>query len=210
MNMTVKNIICMAIMMVAMPFQLFADVKPTDISTLDYAVYAQTVTAKAGEEVTLSVRMKNANAIATWQADLVLPEGTSIATDEYDDPKVVISTARTSASRHTVTTKTLADGSIRILCSSASNKTFTGTDGETVIITLKVSDNMEAGDYAITFNNEVMAEANETGHKVSQVTSILTIEDDSDAKRCDVNGDGKVNMEDVTYVINHILKKQQK
>lgn len=200
----------MAVMMAAMPFQLFADVTPTDISTLDYAVYAQSVNAKAGEEVTLSVRMKNVNAIATWQVDLVLPERVSIATDEYDDPKVVVSTARTSATRHSVTTKNLASGAIRILCSSASNKTFTGTDGETVIITLKIAEGMEAGNYAITFKDEVMAETNEAGHKVAQVISPLKIEDDQDAKKCDLNGDGKVTIEDVTYIVNYILKKQQK
>lgn len=200
----------MAVLMAAIPSKLYADVVPTNVSTLQYVVYAPAITVKAGEEVTLSLRMKNANPIATWQADLTLPEGVSIATDEYDDPKVVISTARTSLSRHSVSTRNLASGAVRILCGSASNKTFTGTDGEVVVITLKISDDIKPGDYAITLTDEVMAEANESGHKVAQVVSLLKVEDDLEAKKCDVNGDGKVTIADVTYIVNYLLKNQQK
>lgn len=210
MNRILKLILCMAVLFTAMPSYLHAEVGPTDISGLSYAVYAPSVKANAGEEIVLSVRLKNVNPIATWQADLMLPEGVSIALDEFEDPKVVLSTTRTSMSRHSVTTKAQSNGATRILCSSASNKTFTGTDGETVQITLKIADDMPGGKYAIAFNDEVMAEANETGHKVAQVITVLEIEEDLDALKCDVNGDGKVTIEDVTYIVNYILKKQQK
>lgn len=210
MNRILKLILCMAVLFTAMPSYLHAEVEPTDISGLSYAVYAPSVKANAGEEIVLSVRLKNVNPIATWQADLMLPEGVSIALDEFEDPKVVLSTTRTSMSRHSVTTKALSNGATRILCSSASNKTFTGTDGETVQITLKLAEDMPAGKYAITFAEEVMAEANEAGHKVAQVVTVLEIEEDLDALKCDVNGDGKVTIEDVTYIVNYILRKQQK
>lgn len=197
----------MVVLMATMPSMAHAEVVPTDVTSLDYAVYAQSVTAMAGEEIKLSVKMKNAKAIATWQADLMLPEGVSIATDEYGDPKVVVSTARTSTTRHSITTKNLANGAIRILCGSASNKTFTGTDGEVAIITLKISNDIAAGDHAILFKDEVMAEPNEVGHKVPLVVGVLKIEEDLDATKCDVNGDGEVTIADVTYIVNYILKK---
>ena len=93
------------------------EVTATDVSAMSYAVYAQPAIARKGSQATLSVCMKNTQPITLWQADLMLPAGFTIATDSYGDPMVSISGGRTSTSRHSISTSTLSDGSIRILCS---------------------------------------------------------------------------------------------
>jgi len=194
---------CVVVLLIATPYHLFAEVNKTDVSALPYAIYAVDATAKPADQIVLSVRMKNVNAIATWQAVLVLPEGVTVATDSFGDPMVSLSTERTSSQRHQVSTRVLASGAIRILCGSQSNKTFTGTDGEVVTITLDVASSVPAGAYPITLKEQYLVEANETGHEQSQVVSLLTVAPE-DPSRYDHNGDGKVTIEDVTLIVNYI------
>lgn len=175
----------------------------TDISSLTYAVYPTQVTGVSGNTLALPINLKNANLIATWQADLVLPEGFTIATDEYGDPLIVVSGSRTTAARHSIATSTVSGGATRILYNSSSNKTISGTDGEVATVTLNIDEDVEPGDYPIIFKNIVMSEANETGHVVERVVSKITIQSYTPG---DVNNDGDINAQDLVAVVNYILE----
>lgn len=175
----------------------------TDISALDYAIYAPATEVTGKKQFSLPICLKNQNSIATWQADLVLPEGFSVATDSNGNPKVTVSGSRTTASRHSVVAETLPSGAMHLLYSSSNNSEITGTDGEVATITINIAYDLEEDDYAITFKDIVMTEANETGHEQSQVVSLLTVAPE-DPSRYDHNGDGKVTIEDVTLIINYI------
>lgn len=170
---------CLIALLAFLPDMLRAEVTATDVTTLDYAVYTSKVSVSADSEVALSVCLKNEQPIATWQADLELPKGFTIAQNEFGDLMIVVSGTRTSQSRHSIATNTLENGMVRFLYNSASNFTIQGTDGEVATLTLHVSADVEPGEYPIVFRNIVMSEANQTGHKVDAVTSILTVGDDN-------------------------------
>lgn len=176
---------------------------PTEIATLSYAIYADEISSVTGRQSYIPINLKNANLIATWQADLVLPEGLTIATDEYGDPLIVVSGSRTTAARHSIATSTVSGGATRILYNSSSNKTISGTDGEVATVTLNVAEDVEPGDYPIIFKNIVMSEANETGHVVERVVSKITIQSYTPG---DVNNDGDINAQDLVAVVNYILE----
>lgn len=180
------------------------EVTATDVTAMSYAVYAQPAKARKGSQTTLNVCMKNTQPITLWQADLTLPAGFSLATDSYGDPMVSISGSRTSTSRHSISTSTLPDGSIRILCSSSSNKTFAGTDGEVATITLNVASNVTEGDYAVKFNNIKLVEADETKHEVDEVISAITVKNYTLG---DVNDDGSIDGADLVGIVNYILDR---
>ena len=179
-------------------------VTATDVSAMNYAVYAQPAKARKGNQATLTVCMKNTQPITLWQADMTLPAGFTLATDSYGDHMVSISGSRTSTSRHSISTSTLSDGSIRILCSSSNNKTFTGTDCEVATITLNVASNVNDGDYAVKFNNIKIVEANETKHEVDEVVSVITVKSYTLG---DVNDDGSIDGADLVGIVNYILDR---
>ena len=169
----------MVAFLASIPCELRAEVTATDLSALDYAVYIPKASVSAGSRADVTICLKNVEAIATWQADLEMPDGFIIATNSFNDPMVVVSGSRTSTSRHSIAINTLENGDVRLLYNSASNYTIQGTDGEIATLTLNIDEGVEAGDYAFTFKNIVLSEANETGHKVDAVTSILTVGDDT-------------------------------
>jgi hypothetical protein len=180
-----------------------AIVESTDISTLDYAVYASDANGRKNSQMTLTVNMKNSQPITLWQADLTLPSGFAVAHDNYGDPMISLSTQRTSTSRHSIASSTLADGSIRILCSSNSNKTFTGTDGEVATITLDVDGSIDNGEYAVKLKNIILVETDETKHEVGEVESKITIKN---FNLGDVNDDGSIDGVDLVGIVNYILE----
>ena len=157
----------------------------------------------AGSVISVPINLKNVNAIATWQADLVLQEGFTVATDTYGDPMITVSGSRTSSTRHSIVSNTLDDGAVRILYNSSSNKTISGTDGEVATLTLNVAEDVEPGDYPIIFRNIVMSEADQTGHKIDQIVSKITV---MSCTLGDVNNDNEINAQDLVGLVNFILE----
>ena len=99
---------------------------------------------KGTTELQLPIMLTNADKIAGFQCDLYLPDGFSVATDEYDD--YVMDVARTTTKRHSLATRQMSDGALRIVLSSMTNATFSGNSGVVLNITVKVGDNVAGGD----------------------------------------------------------------
>ena len=136
--------------------------------------------------------MKNAQAnITGFQFDLVLPAGVSVAKDEDDFYLVDLSTDRTTAKKHTVSASMQADGSIRVVCYSNNNSTFSGLNGNILELTLQTSASVETGDLPIKLRDVVMTTPNMDNYNIGDVICKLTIED---YMLGDVNSDKLVNM----------------
>ncbi len=157
-------------------YVLAANAEMTDISQYDNVIYAESISGTAGTSVVMSVKMKNSIPITGFQFDLQLPEGVSVAVDEGGFYVIELSTARTTLQKTNYFDNSLqSDGTIRIMASSTKNFTFSGNDGEVVIITLDVSGTLQDGNYPICLNNIVMSDTDSKTYQVAQVETMITI-----------------------------------
>ena len=115
----------------------------------------------AGQEFTLNVDLNNPDdAICGVQADIYLPEGLEFVLDEYDEPTV----EGGRSSKITTECALQGNGALRILCYSAKNYTYTGTEGAVATIAVKAADTFTTGDIAMkkivlsSYNNKKVAQ----------------------------------------------------
>lgn len=174
----------------------------TEISTLENAIYINKAEGRSGSSVTLSIRLKNKIEVPSYQFDIVLPEGVTAAKDSDGFYEINMSTERTTARKFDSFMSGDYGSGIRVLAFSTKNYTLTGNDGEIATIKLNVSPDMKNGDYPIILKNEVLSDPNGKAYKVDYVKSTLTI---SSYTLGDVNGDGEINVADITTLAGNIM-----
>ena len=104
---------------------------------------------------------------------------------------------------HTLTFSEQADGSIRILCGSQYDETFTGREGEIATLQIKIADDVDDGEYPIELKNMRLSETDISKYyDTESVVSRLVI---NSYMPGDINGDGIVNVSDYIGIANHIL-----
>ena len=200
MNKTI-NLVYMCLVAMFLP----AHAEVTDISGMEDVVYINPVSATAGSECVLSVKMKNSVPMESFGFDLVLPEGITVATDEDGFPVAELSTERTTARKTDVFSANLKpDGSLNVQAYSNNKYTISGNDGEVALITINISSTLEAGDYPIILKNIAMGDASATSYRVESVTSKLTV---PSYILGDANGDGYVDVADHTAISHWILEQ---
>ena len=159
------------------------DKKLADCSTItvlfgkagEALIYADDVTANAGESFDLSVKMRNGVPMTGFQFDVEMPAGLSIAVED-DYYCIDLSTERTTTrNTNTFDSALQKDGSVRVLAGSTKSKTFSGTDGEVAIITVNVDKDIAAGVYTIVFKNIVMSDEVGNTYKVERSECDVTV-----------------------------------
>ena len=174
----------------------------TDISSLNNTVYIENFEAQAGSIKTLSVKMKNTLDVVGLQFDLYLPDGMTFVKDQDGEVEMTLSSGRTTARRTDLFKSVIrSDGSLRVLAASTMTYPFTGNDGEIIQIKVKVSDDMQNGDYPIIFRN-VELSSTKAKERQSYVKSTVSI---SSYKLGDVDNDGSVTVSDVVFTSSYIL-----
>ena len=111
-------------------------------------------------EAKLSVLLSNEDQIAGFQCDLVLPNGIEAKNDGNGGYQIEL--ARTSSNRHNVSARPMKDGSLRLLCTSLTNATFSDNSGTVLILTLEIKESLAAGSYSIGLKNTVLTDPNAT------------------------------------------------
>ena len=174
----------------------------TDISDLNNVIYINPVSAKPGEELTLSVNMKNAVPMEGFSFDLTLPEGMSFVVDEDGFPEVSRGLKRTSERKtSTFEANIQPNGNLRVLLASTNGSTFSGNDGEVLLVKVKVDENMPNGNYPLILTEIAMSDSDAQSYNLEYVKSSINI---SSGLKGDVNLDGKVDISDIVAVINTI------
>lgn len=181
-----------------------ADGDETDISKVDNAIYISDTEGVAGQQLTLYLKMKNTTAIRGFQFDLYLPSGVEAVKNSKGRIQGSLCNGRLpEGDEHTLTISEQADGSIRFLCGSQYDETFTGSDGEIASVTIKIDERMADGDYTVDLKNIKLTETDISKYyEIAHVRSTLTI---SSFVPGDINGDGKVDVSDYIGVANHIM-----
>lgn len=150
-------------------------------------LYAKDATAKQGQNVEVTLNMKNAKEIINWKTTLVLPEGvtfvSAVAADRWTEEIVP-----TDLTLFSETETAVAAG-----------------DGVVAKITLQVASTVAEGEYEIQLKDVVMTAADGTSiAQVESKTFKLTIEAGSEEKKGDLTGDGDVNAADIQALLNII------
>lgn len=125
-------------------------------------------------ELQLPILLLNADKLTGFQCDLYLPDGFSVATDEYDD--YLIDIARTTTKRHSLATRKMPDGALRIVLSSMTNATFSGNSGAVLNLTVAIYNNVSVGKYTVGLKNIVLTDPQASRYTSADVTSHIVIE----------------------------------
>ena len=157
------------------------------------------VTAFSGKQVVLPIELENEGTLAAVQFDIHLPNGVSIAKDE-DGYLLIDNTSRDS--RHTLDGIDLGGGKYRIMLYSSSVRPITGNSGSIVDITLSVGADAQEGGHTIRLTDIVFSSTTAEKTIGADVTATITI---SSVQPGDADGDGVIDVNDITNVAAHIL-----
>ena len=153
-----------------------------------------------GRQIILPVNMNNTENIKDLQFDLTLPAGVSIAKDDQGE-FIVEQTGR--CAKHMLNVGKLGDANVyRVMLYITSAKTITGNEGAIVNVTLETSEDMTEGEYDVLISNIKLSTPDETKITPADVTCKLTVLNSIPG---DANGDGEVDIFDVTSIVNYIL-----
>ena len=152
-----------------------------------------------GETMQVALIMENDEQVTAIQTDLILPEGLTIV---QEDDEYLFDLTNRAASDHTIISKLRQDGAIRMVSFSIGVKPYKGNDGAVVVINLKAADDF-VGPATIELKNSIIADLE--GQEFFLAGDSCEVQLLEQQRLGDVNGDGRVNITDVTSLINYLL-----
>ena len=152
-----------------------------------------------GETMLVVLFLDNEHQFTAFQTDLILPEGLTVV---QEDDEYLFELSGRKASDHIIISKLRDDGAIRMVSFSIGVKPYRGNSGALVIIPLTAAED---------FTGPAMIEL-----KHSICTTVDGLEYRLESESCyvqlleqmllgDVNGDGLVDIGDVTSLISYVL-----
>jgi hypothetical protein len=146
-------------------------------------------TLEPGEEKEICVLLDNpGDAFTGIQFDLFLPDGISVPTDA-DGYYCIDLGSRTSSRKHVLPECTMkTDSTLRVLCYSNSNATFTGENGDVLVITVVGDENLTGGVYDLKINNIVLSRPDVTNNKPADYKASILTDAGRDVKTFVLNG----------------------
>jgi hypothetical protein len=155
-----------------------------------------------GGTVVLPILMNNKAQITGLQFDLYLPAGVSVALNARGKNDITV-TGRMEES-YSISSNTMADGSIRVTGLSLDSTPFTGNTGAIINVVLKVDASIADGNYQLQLKNITLSDVTGTYYKPANSSCILAVKS---FMLGDVDGSGEVNINDAVCIVNHILNK---
>lgn len=149
-----------------------------------------------GKTAVVSILLNNETNYTAFQTDLYLPDGLTI---EQEDGEYIFDLTSRKGRDHNIASQVQVDGSIRVMSYSPSIKAYSGNNGALVTFNV-IADADFTGTTSIMLKNTLFTTTAGTEIPFSDEECIVTV-----LQMGDVNGDGFVNVSDVTALISHIL-----
>lgn len=181
-----------AIMMMALGLTVNAET--TDITSIDNVLYINDVTADAGKQAKLSVKMKNTALVQTIGVYVTMPEGVTVATNARGQYMITLSNERTDSDCHSLS-KSCVDGVYRVGILGTAGLPFDGNDGEVFTITVNIPEDMLAGDYTIEMTEMELTDTSNKSYTTESVKSTLTVQSTA-------TGISSVSIDDASNIYN--------
>ena len=185
-------------------YSLWRIVYPEDVVVPETTwLYAENVDANPGSTVSMPVNLRNNEEIQGIQFDLILPEGVSVP---KSGRKFNVTVNEDRAYGFSIDGNRLKDedgndtNMWRFTCYGTEG--VTGNSGELMNIALSIASEMADGAYIIDICNVVLSTTDNLTVRPAECSVTLSV---TSGKKGDVNGDGEVNITDVTSIINYIL-----
>lgn len=183
----------------------------TDLSLYTEVIYVESVEARPGSQITLSVKLKNSGfAVSAFQTDIFLPNGVTLAKDAAGEYAVSLSNERIQDNAVlSFGSNVISSGAVRIFFGAKSGKQLSGTEGEVATITVNVDPSIAPGSYAVMVKQTVLSHTAAEGVNVEEcrvsdvITSHVNI---TSFLPGDVNEDNQIDIVDLTYVEGFILE----
>lgn len=160
-------------------------------------------TIAPGETMTVPVELQNPDdsyiMLEFW---MQLPEGVSIDADA-DGLLLVTKNSERLTQNHPLEIEAKGNNSYKVLIYSTRNAAIKGNSGAIFTMQLTAAADAAVGSYEGRFYSQVFSNADKQEYDPAESTFSVTI--GKKALRGDVNEDGKVDIADVTEVVNIIL-----
>ncbi len=152
-----------------------------------------------GETMQVAMILENDEAFTAFQTDLMLPESLSVV---EDDGEFLFDLTSRNASDQTIISKLRDDGALRMVSFCMSVKPYTGNSGAIVVINLKAEDDFEAP-ATIGLKNSFFTTVG--GDEFILPRTSCEVQLLPQQIKGDADGDGLVNITDVTFLIDYLL-----
>ena len=150
----------------------------------------------------LPVMMNAASDVAAFQFDLYLPKGLRVATDDAaGSADYAVALTSSIADTHVLLCSPVSDGAMRFVCYSDNNSMIPAGEAVVANITLEVDGELEEGTYSLALQNIALSVEDKVEIRNSgRVTKV-----EKKLLQGDVNGDGEVNIVDVSAIVSITL-----
>ena len=163
-------------------------------------LYLEDFTISPGETMQVALILENEEQFTAFQTDLILPEGMSVV--QEDDEYLLDLTSR-NASDQAIISKLRDDGAIRMVSFSIGVKPYKGNSGALVVVNLTAAEDFTAP-ATVVLKNTRIATTEGVEFLLEGDSCEVTMICDQPVKG-DADGDGSVNIADVTYMIDYLL-----
>ena len=152
-----------------------------------------------GETMQVVLFLDNEQSFTAFQTDLILPEGLSVV---QEDEEYLFELTGRKASDHSIISKLREDGAIRMVSFSIGVKPYSGHQGAIVVIPLTADANFMAP-ATIELKHSICTTVDGVEYRLEGDS--CNVELSEQMLLGDVNGDGAVNVADVTSLISYVL-----
>ena len=175
-------------------------IETTDVTSMADAIYFLPVTAKAGADVVVPIRLKNSQPAAAYQLELVLPEGLSV---------VKATMTEKMGTAFSLATNDKGNGIYKMSAYNLMGKTVAAGDETVINVTLHVAAATSADTYVALLQKLMYSNAAGEAIRPNNITTTVTV-GETEFEKGDANGDGKINVADIVAILNYTLEKPQR
>lgn len=161
--------------------------------------YIPEFTICPGETMQVAMILENDEPFTAFQTDLMLPQGLSVV---QDDGEYLFDLTKRNASDQTIISKLREDGALRMVSFCMSVKPYSGNTGSIVVINL-VADDDFTGPTTIGLKFSFFTTVD--GEEFILPQESCNVQLLAQQVKGDTNGDEKVNISDVTHLIDYLL-----
>lgn len=155
-----------------------AQVTTTDVSGYEYAIYAEDIEATTGTTAKLPIYMKNAETVASFQFQIVLPADLA---DNFKKAGLNADRFNPDNGGTVFDTNKQSDGSVMVIATVLHDDGFTAADAPILYLDLPISSTMAPGEYPIIVKATELSGVGGVGSRSEKITeeivSKLTIVD---------------------------------